>query len=321
MIKRLFPVFALALCACLGLAGCHGGTSPMAADEDQEVIEFGRNSSFAGGHLAVFLVLEDGKFRTVHSLTDVYAERPFETPIPGHEGTALTFLKIHESGTSVAHAALSWDPEDPVDYLMAGWWAEFPGQHPSELSLADSEQYAIVDGPEIAPLSRPQFPAGGSASYVGPAGGLYAYGADEYVIDEYEGMINLQVDFADRTIEGCIGCQGDLVTRRAHFSAFLGEEVVDTESLVLNHEIHLGALEFDELTGQFSGTGATVVHPDLEIVQSDGDWGGQFSERPDAAGLPRLAAGFSSAGFLDENGVEGVFVGTFVALSSNAIDE
>lgn len=150
---------------------------------------------------------------------------------------------------------------------------------------------------------------------------LYAYRADEYVIDEYEGMINLQVDFADRTIEGCIGCQGDLVTRRAHFSAFLGEEVIDTESLVMDHEIHFGALEFDELTGQFSGTGATVVRPDLEIVESDGGWGGQFSERPDAAGLPRLAAGFSSAGFLDENGVEGVFVGTFVALSPNVIDE
>ncbi len=321
MIKRLFPVLALALCACLGLAGCNSQSSPVAADEDLGAIEFGRNSSFAGGHLAVFLVLETGEFRTVHSLTDVYAQRPFETPIPGHEGTALTFLKVDESGTSVAHAALSWDPEDPGDYLMAGWWAEFPGQHPSELSFANSEQYALVDGPEMTPLSRSQFPAGGSASYVGPAGGLYRYSAEDSVIDEYEGMINLQVDFADQTIEGCIGCLGDLVTRRAHFSEFLGEEIIDTESLVLDHEIHLGALEFDELTGQFSGDGATVVHPDLEIVESDGDWGGQFSERPDVAGLPRLAAGFSSAGFQDENGVEGVFVGTFVALSPDLREE
>ena len=321
MIKRLFPALALALSACAGLAGCHRDSSPMAADEDQGGIEFGRNSSFAGGHLAVFLVLENGKFRTVHSLTDVYAQRPFETPIPGHEGTALTFLKVDESGTSMAHAALSWDPEEPADYLMAGWWAEFPGQHPPVLSLAGSERYAIVDGPEMTQLSRPQFPAGGSASYVGPAGGLYAYGADENVIDEYQGVIHLQVDFADRTLEGCVGCLGDLVTRRAHFSEFLGEEVIDTGSFILDHEIHLGALEFDELTGQFSGDGATVVHPDLEIVVSEGDWGGQFSERPDAAGLPRLAAGFTSAGFLDENGVEGVFVGTFVALSPDSIKE
>ncbi len=178
-----------------------------------------------------------------------------------------------------------------------------------------------MDGPEIAPLSRPQFPAGGSASYVGSAGGLYRYSAEENVIDEYEGVINLQVDFADRTIEGCIGCLGDLVTRRAHFRAFLGEEVIDTESLVLDHEIHLGALEFDGSAGQFSGTGATVAHPDLEIVESDGDWGGQFSQRPDAAGLPRPAACLTSAWFLDENGVEGVFSGTFVALSPDPGDE
>lgn len=321
MIKRLFPVLALAMCACVGLAGCSGDTSPVAADEDREKIEFGRNSSFAGGHLSVFLVLEDGEFRTVHSLTDVFAERQFETPIPGHAGKALTFLKTHEGGTSVAHAALSWDPGDPEDYLMAGWWAEFPGQQPSELSLADSEQYSIVDGPEVSSLSRPQFPAGGSASYVGQAGGLYVYKADTRVIDEYEGMINLQVDFADRTIEGCIGCLGDLVTRRAHFSEFLGEDVVDEASFVLNHEIHLGALEFDELRGQFQGAEARVVHPDLEIVRSSGHWGGQLSERPDPNGLPRLVAGFSSAEFLDENGVGGAFVGTYVALNPDQRNE
>ena len=285
------------------------------------MIDHGRNSSFAGGHLSVFLVLGDGEFRTVHSLTDVFAERPFETPIPGHDGKALTFLKIHEGGTSVAHAALSWDAEDPKDYLMAGWWAEFPGQHPSHLSLASSERYSIVDGPEIGALASPPFPAVGSASYVGQAGGLYAYGVDEYVIDEYEGVINLQVDFADRTIEGCIVCLGDLVSWRAHFSEFLGEDVVDTESFVLDHEIHLGTLEFDGLRSQFQGAEAAVVHPDLEMVDSSGHWGGQISERPDATGLPRLVAGFSSADFLDENGVEGAFMGTFVALSPDLREE
>ena len=321
MTERLLPVLALASCACVGLAGCSGDSSPVAAEEDEGGIHYTRNSSFAGGHLAVFLVLDDGTFRTVHSLTDIFAERPFETPIPGHEGKAQTFLKTHEGGTSVAHGVLSWDPDDPGDYLMAGWWAEFPGQRPPELSLADSEQYAIVDGPEITQLSRPQFPAGGSASYVGRAGGLYAYEADAYVVDEYEGVISLQVDFADRTMEGCIGCLGDLVTRRAHFGAFLGEDVIDTDSFVLDHEIHLGALEFDELRGQFYGTEATVAHPELEIVASSGTWGGQISGRPDATGLPRLVAGFSYADFSDENGGEGAFYGTFVALSPDLREE
>ena len=286
MTERLFPVLALASCACVVLAGCSGDSSPVAAEEDQSGINYTRNSAFAGGHLAVFLVLEGGAFRTVHSLTDVVDEGTFETPIPGHEGKALTFLKVDEYGTSMAHGAVSWDPDDPGDYLMAGWWAEFPGQRYPDLSWDGSARYAIVDGPEITQLSRPQFPASGSASYVGRAGGLYAYEADAYVVDEYEGVISLQVDFADRTMAGCIGCLGDLVTRRAHFGAFLGDDLIDTESLVLGHEIHLGALGFDELRGQFYGTEATVAHPELEIVASSGTWGGQISGRPDAAGLP-----------------------------------
>jgi len=325
MIKRLFSVLAFAVCACMGFAGCSGDVSPVTADEDWE-FDFGRSIAFGGSDRSVFLVLEDVQFRSIFplidvfadrpfDLTDVVAERPFSTPIPGHEGKALTFLKVHENGTSVAHGALSWDPEDPADYLMAGWRAEFPGQKPPVLSLAVSEQYAIFDGPEISPLSRPQLPASGSASYLGPAGGLYAYEADQRVIDEYEGVINLQIDFVGRTIEGCIGCLGNLVTRRAHFGELLGDEVIDTASLVLDHQIHLGALEFDDLSGQFEGTAATVAHPGLEIVASGGRWGGQFSGRPDAAGLPRLVAGTSATRFSDENGVDGAFSGTFVALS------
>ena len=75
----------------------------------------------------------------------------------------------------MAYALVSWDGDDPADYLMAGWWAEFPGQHLPELSFGDSIQYAIVDGPEIDPSNPPQLPLEGQATYVGQAGGLYAY--------------------------------------------------------------------------------------------------------------------------------------------------
>ena len=37
------------------------------------------------------------------------------------------------------------------------------------------------------------------------------------MIDEYEGEITITADFADGALSGCIGCTGDLVTRRAHF--------------------------------------------------------------------------------------------------------
>ena len=65
------------------------------------------------------------------------------------------------------------------------------------------------------------------AAYAGPAGGPCAYESEEtgYVIDEYEGIATLTTYFGARTI----GCVGDLVTRRAHFSVFRGDEVVELE--------------------------------------------------------------------------------------------
>ena len=51
---------------------------------------------------------------------------------------------------------------------MAGWWAQFPGQHPPDLDFSESEQYALVDGPELDPSNPPQLPLEGQATYIGP---------------------------------------------------------------------------------------------------------------------------------------------------------
>ena len=101
---------------------------------------------------------------------------------------------------------------------MAGWWAYFPGQHPPDLDPFTPLESAIVDGPEIDPAHPPDIPLSGTASYVGLAGGIYAYapGAtiDEkefpLVSDAWEGISTLTADFAAGTISGCIGCVGDL---------------------------------------------------------------------------------------------------------------
>ena len=106
---------------------------------------------------------------------------------------------------------------------MAGWRAEFPDQHLPDLSFRDSIQYAIADGPEIDPSTPPRLPREGQAIYVGQAGGLYFYvaggdwGEDEgsCVIDEFEGVIAINAGFAGNALSGCIGCLGDIVTRRA----------------------------------------------------------------------------------------------------------
>ena len=314
------PIILLGTVLALTTSACTRVDTP--TPDDEGTIRFERNSEFSGPSLRVFVTLEDGSRVSVNTADDAVDTRARPTIIPGHQGRDWTFIKDVEEGTSVAYALVSWDPAAPADYLMAGWWAQFPGQHLPELSFSDSVQYAIVDGPEIDPADPPELPLEGQATYIGSSGGLYAYtagtdwGDDEgaRVLDEYEGTITLVADFANGTLSGCVGCVGDLVTRRAHFGIFLGDEVRDVRSVAAGYELHLGEMPF-EPDGTFAYGDVTVTHPERAITMSEGSWGGTFSSIPDQAGDPRLVAGFNSAEFTEGDGSAGAFVGAFVALS------
>ena len=293
---------------------------PPPADEDR--IHFERNTEFSGPRLRVFLSLRDGTEVSVDTADDAVQTRPGITPIPGHQARDWAFVKDTGDGTSVAYALVSWDASDPADYLMAGWWAQFPGQHFPDLDFSESEQYAIIDGPEIDPSDPPRLPLEGQATYTGQAGGLYAYAAGSdwgdaegsRVIDEYEGAITITADFANGTLSGCVGCVGDLITRRAHFGIFLGDEVRDVRAMAADYELHLGVTPFNP-DGTFERTEVEVRHPERSVTQSEGYWGGGLSNIPDRAGNPRLVAGFSGAKFREADGSTGQFLGSFVALS------
>ena len=136
------------------------------------------------------------------------------------------------------------------------------------------------------------------------------------MLDEYEGVVTLTADFADGTLSGCIGCTGDLVTRRAHFGIFLGDEVRDVRAVAADYELHLGVTPFDP-DGTFEHHDVEVRHPDRTVTHSEGDWGGTLSNVPDRDGNPRLVAGFSDAVFEEGDGSVGEFIGTFVALSES----
>ena len=320
------PATAMVVCALLASACTRNDTLP----PDDEGIHFVRNSEFSGPHLRVFLELADGSQASVNTTDDAVDTRSRPTIIPGHQARDWTFIKDAEEGTSIAYALVSWAPSDSTDYLMAGWWAQFPEQHLPDLDFSDSEQYAIVDGPELDLANPRNLPLDGQATYIGSSGGLYAYstgtdwGDDEgtFVLDEYEGTIALTADFANGTLSGCVGCIGDLVTRRAHFDVFLGDEVLDVRSVAADYELHLGETPFAH-DGTFDHGDVTVTHPEREIVAAEGSWGGSFSSIPDPASDPRLIAGFNSAEFTESDGSAGAFVGAFVALSEGfrAIDD
>ena len=310
----ILPVIALALTA----SAC---VRSEVVVPPEPVIQLQKNTEFDGANLRFFLMLEDGAELTVNTADHVVEELAGATPVPGHRARAWTFQKVTDD-TSIAHALLSWNPDNPEDYLVFGWWALFPDQKPPNLSFEDSIQYGIIDGPELDHGVVPRLPVDGTASYAGQAGGLYSYvlgsdwGEDEggFVIDEYQGSVTLTADFADGTLRGCIGCVGDLVTQRAHFGVFLGEELVDEQGLATDYELHL-ATAFIREDGMFERDRVTLRHPKRTVTQSEGLWGGALSSRQDADGNPRLVAGFNVVSFKESDGSEGQIGGSSLGLS------
>ncbi len=307
------------LLAALALAACSRTLPP--PEEDR--IQLERNSEFDGSELRFFISLDDGSEASVNTSEDlIQPPVPIRTLMPGHQAQAFTFLKVDGDDTSLSHALLSWDPDDPSDYLVFGWWAQFYDQHPPRLSLADADQYAIVDGPELDHGVPPELPVEGTAEYAGQAGGLYVYefGSDwgenqgGFVIDEYQGILTLTADFTDRSLKGCIGCAGDLVTQRAHFGVILGDELIDAQGLARDYEIHLATAVMRE-DGNFERDRVTVTHPERTVTLSEGYWGGTLSARQDADGNPRLVAGFNGVYFEETDGSAGEFFGSFLGLS------
>ena len=137
------------------------------------------------------------------------------------------------------------------------------------------------------------------------------------MLDEYEGTVTLAADFADRTLSGCIGCVGDLETKRSYFGYFLGDEVRDDGAIVRDYELHLDETAI-MANGTFERHGMTVRHPTRDIVSYTRQyWGGVLSNVPDRDGNPRLAAGINLVEFEESDGSQGVFFGAFIGLSDD----
>lgn len=99
------------------------------------------------------------------------------------------------------------------------------------------------------------------------------------MVDEYEGSIMIDANFARVTLSGCIGCVGDLVTRRAHFGIFPGEEVRGVRSIAAGYELHLNESPPNP-DGAFETGDVTVRHPARTVTGSTGHWGGSVSNIP-----------------------------------------
>lgn len=325
--KRIFAVLlALALTGCSFGGG--GGAIDSEPAEDSR-LDYEPITRFENGVITIDAEQRDGTKVLLSTQLDAQSTAPWPSDLPGHAGRSWTLLQTLSDETFMGYVVASWDREDPGDYLTAGWWVHFAGQRYPDIDPyhKDNTNYLFIDGPELNPDFQPPLPETGTASYSGGTGGiyLYKYGSgdlkDKISSEEYAGTITLTADFSASTIQGCVGCAGDISVQRLHLaSAFerFEPEKVELRAPPTDYEIRFAPAEFNP-DGTFeTREGVTITHLGREIQSIPyGYWGGGFSNRRDAAGNPRLVAGFNQVFFIERDGSIGMFAGIFNALSED----
>lgn len=322
---KIAQVLALAVFA-MTLASCADVDPVSELPETEGKISFERNTRFDGRVLSIEFSREDGSKERFNTARDRWFSWTYVPEVANRAGRRWTLIKTTREATSLVYALIDWDNDDPTDYLAAGYWLHFPGQHPPRLPLSSATATSFIDGPELDPRNPPQMPLAGAATYIGSAGGLYQYrygsnwtGFEEPVAaEEFVATITLKADFSANTLSGCIGCVGDIEITRAHLYSVLGRRAQEPLAKPNEYELHFGKTMIGS-RGTFENTDVTLRHPERTVTQSSGNWGGSFSNKPDADGNPRLVAGFGSAQFDEADGSQGEFRAIFRALGPSLL--
>ena len=308
------PAILSCIALVIALAACSSGS--------MEKVESGHRTSFDGEVLRIEFEREDGGTERFSTLRDQWFGRTWVPFLPNHSGRRWALVKTDREGTSIAYALVSWDNDEPTDYLAAGYWLRFDGfSLRGGIPLAAGDIELFIDGTEIDPRHPPELPVSGTASYAGEAGGVYTYryGSDwtgnehPEAGEEFYGPMTVEANFDDMTIAGCIGCDGDLRIERMHLYGVLGWRAREPLASPVDYEIHFAPTEIKP-GGMFDGQDVTVTHPTRTVTQSGGDWGGSFSNRPAPDGNPRFVAGIASAEFTEADGSEGAFNSIFITI-------
>ena len=307
-------------------AACAGGGMAPPPPEPEGRISFERNTSFDGETLRIEFETEEGK-ESFNTARDREWSGAWSPRIPNRAGRNWTLVKATSDETSFVYALVSWDDDDPTDYLAVGYWLRYPA--PLEWPFppfAEAERRPFLDGPEIDPSEPPRLPVAGTATYAGRMGGRFTYGREgtgmdaPFVAKEFEGTATITADFGDGTLSACLGCIGDIeIDERAEnlrLQFFLSrgfrfhrQELPAPPS---DYEVHFAKTPIRP-DGTFEHTDITVTHPSRTVTQTNGLWGGIFSNIPDVDGNPRLVMGLSAVGFEEADGSEGRFEALFTA--------
>jgi len=251
---------------------------------------------------------QDGSRTSLNSGTHRVAQEPLSSPT-GRPAVAGTLLASDATRITAAAGLLDSDPNDFGDWLVGGYWLHITGDWEAG-RVTGAEIGAFIDGPELVDNTAP---TSGTASYQGPAAGLFAarYGTDTrraagtVELGDYTGRFQATANFATGTVSGTItnirvAGIGETPTGRVYAVPLQPGNV----RVELNGPI-------DATNGRIgSGTVRLVsLDPGAPFTNQEGTWGSRLSSIDDSTGVPRALAGTHAGRATTDGGTEVVFIG------------
>ena len=270
------------------------------------------STSFDNGDVTLTITRSDGTKHVIGSANRQVSVnlQPLLTDYT-FQGEGL--VKEFDNGSEILIAAVyvNWDEDDDTDYLAGGYWTRVDIDPADDNTFTSADMGTFVDGPELGNGDR-TYRTTGKASYKGQSAGLYTYdNKSNQFIGEYTSSAELVADFDDKTISGCLGCDGRVTIVAA-------DKDGNFYNWNLPIRVYLDATSFD-MTGNFTGDVSTVARFDRSgHIDASGNWGGRFSNKftdgeGDTLGDPRLAAGTVGADWTEAGGAKGTLLGAWFA--------
>ena len=270
------------------------------------------STEFGDGSVTLTITRSDGTTLKIGS-ADRQVSVNLQPLLTGYTFQGEGLVNESEDGNEILIAAVyvNWDEDDDTDYLAGGYWTRVDIDPADDKTFTSVDMGAFVDGPELGNGDR-TYRTEGTATYKGQSAGLYTYdNTSNQFIGEYTSSAELTADFDDKTISGCLGCDGRVTIVAA-----------DKDGKFYNWnlpiQVFLDAATFD-MTDDFTGDVSRVVRFDRSgLIEANGNWGGRFSNKftdgeGDTPGDPRLAAGTVGADWTEASGARGTLLGAWFA--------
>ncbi len=227
----------------------------------------------------------------------------------GWSGNGWALAKQEGNEVVVGFAYTSWEDTDVTNYLAGGYWvkgneADGVTELGAFVDAGPGSVYSYYDGQNASW----QNPVTGTATFLGSAEGAYVDSIGEAGI--WWSRLMLSANFATNSITGCIGCQAadpsgiDQGVYTYTTIDDLRDDRWTEEDLYVS--LRGGSISND---GSFEGSLKLLELSTNTELDSNGKWGGLFSENSSSSTHPSEAGGTLAGTTTSGIGFAGVFHG------------